>query len=353
MHMAHGAVPRWKISVKETMNMEFRKKCRCLLAACLLFALAAGNAAAGEADLKNCTFGVLPKAVGNEYWAMVGKGARQAGEELGIKVDYNGPTAGSTGGQTQFIDTWIQKGYCSIAVSAADAQAIAPALMRARKAGIRVFTFDADSSPAAREFFLSQAIPSGIAGKLADTMASLTGAKGDFLIITSTLTAPNQSEWIRQIELHIAKNYPDMKIAAILPGYEDNGKSRDAALGYLRANPNTTGIIAVTQSVPGLAEAKKQLGIANLPIIGIGPPTAAKAVLEDGSANGMVMWNPADLGYAAVFIQHAMVTGTLEPGTGNTVQAGRLGKLHFIDDDVILLGEPILFNKDNMAEFGQ
>jgi ABC-type sugar transport system substrate-binding protein len=302
------------------------------------------------ADVKDCVFGVLPKQVGNEYWAAVNKGAQEAGKELGVKVDFNGPTSADTAGQTQFIDSWVQKSYCAISISAADANAVVPALLRAKDAGIKVSAFDADTDPSAREVFLSQAIPSGIAGKLGDLMADLTGKKGNFLVITSTLTAPNQSEWIRLLQEHLAKNYPDMKIASILPGQEDNEKSRDVALGYLRAHPETTGIIAVTQSLPGLAEAKKQLGL-TIPLIGIGPPSCCTAVLADGSANATILWNPIDIGYATVYMQYAQVTDALKLGKGNTIDAGRLGKLTFIADDTILLGEPMVFTKDNMGQF--
>jgi ABC-type sugar transport system substrate-binding protein len=74
-------------------------------------------------------------------------------------------------------------------------------------------------------------------------------------------------------------------------------------------------------------------------------------VLADGSANATILWNPIDIGYATVYMQYAQVTGALKLGKGNTIDAGRLGKLNFIADDTILLGEPMVFTKDNMGQF--
>ncbi|HET6507969.1 MAG TPA: substrate-binding domain-containing protein [Baekduia sp.] len=325
----------------------------CVLAAVLAGGCGSGGGGAANASNggKGCTYGVLPKAVGNQYWAAVGKGAREAAKALDVKVDYNGPTSADAAGQTEFIDSWIQKKYCAISVSANDPNALVPALQRAAHAGIKVSTFDADTAKSARAVFLNQVTFAGVGQTLVDEMVKRAGDQGTFLVVTSTLTAPNQSQWIDEMKKYIAAKYPGVKIGAILPGQEDQAKSRDVALGYLRAHPNTAGIWGMTDAaVSGPAEAKKQLGIKKtMPVIGIGPPSCCKTVLADGSADALVLWNPVDLGYATVYLEKAQAEGKLNRDQG--LPAGRLGTLKYISDDTILLGKPAVFTKSNMDDF--
>jgi hypothetical protein len=63
-----------------------------------------------------------------------------------------------------------------------------------------------------------------------------------------------------------------------------------------------------------------------------------------------VLWNPVDLGYAAVHVMRAVADGKLQPGAGE-VEAGRLGKLQIVNGSEVLLGAPFIYNKDNLADF--
>jgi rhamnose transport system substrate-binding protein len=64
----------------------------------------------------------------------------------------------------------------------------------------------------------------------------------------------------------------------------------------------------------------------------------------------VALWNPVDIGYGAIYISKAQLDGTLKPESG-FVEAGRLGKLKFIAKDVVLLGDPVIFNSSNIDNF--
>jgi dihydrofolate synthase/folylpolyglutamate synthase len=49
-----------------------------------------------------------------------------------------------------------------------------------------------------------------------------------------------------------------------------------------------------------------------------------KPFVNDGCVQSVVLWNPVDLGYAAVYAMRAIVDGELAPGD-TTLEAGRLG----------------------------
>ena len=93
--------------------------------------------------------GLMPKLMGISYFNAAEKGAREAADELGIDLDFDGPAVDSAEEQVKMIDRWIAQGYDMIAVAANDPELIAPALRRAKQAGITVLTWDADANPQA------------------------------------------------------------------------------------------------------------------------------------------------------------------------------------------------------------
>lgn len=297
---------------------------------------------------------VVPKFTSDPYWTAVGEGAAEAGEELGVKVTFNGTVNSDPSAQSDIIDQFIQQQYDAIAVSASDADAIAPALKRAQDGGIKVSTFDSDAAKDAREVFLNQATFDGIAETITDAMVEQAGDSGKFLIVTETLTTPNMVAWIEAMKAYAAEKYPKMKFPAILPGDGDLAKSRQVTLDYLRGNPDTAGVFAMTGiATPGIAEAVEQLGLdGKVAISGIGVPSLIKPYLESGTLKSAVLWNPIDIGYAAVQISVAQLNGGLESAQKDgALEAGRLGKLKFIDTDVLLLGKPLVFTKENVGDY--
>jgi rhamnose transport system substrate-binding protein len=64
----------------------------------------------------------------------------------------------------------------------------------------------------------------------------------------------------------------------------------------------------------------------------------------------VVLWNPVDLGYAAVYVMRAVVDGTFT-SESTTVEAGRLGTLTVVNGSEVLLGAPFIFNAENINDF--
>ena len=103
-----------------------------------------------------CTIGIMPKLVGIDFFNAVEKGALEAGRELGIQVEYDGPTTNDVTKQAAMVETWIARKFDAICTAPNDPEAIAPVLRKARERGIKVITFDADANPTARDYFVNQ-----------------------------------------------------------------------------------------------------------------------------------------------------------------------------------------------------
>ena len=300
---------------------------------------------------KQTTIAMMPKSKGNAYFIAAQKGAEEAAKELNIKLIWDGPTNTDPAKQTEIIETWITRKVDAIAVAVEDKDSLSTALKKAKDKGIKVVTFDADAQTDSRDFFVNQATPEGIGYSLMDNAARVMGNKGEFAIITATLTASNMTMWIEAIKKRQAEKYPDIKLVDIRPCDDQQDKAFQEANTLMNTHKDLKLIMAIcSPAVPGSAEAVKQAKRTDtVKVIGLGLPNQNKPYIKQGVTDCIVLWNTMDLGYLAVYAANGVKTGTLKPGD-TTFEAGRLKTIK-IKGDNVLLGEPFTFTKDNIDKF--
>ena len=294
---------------------------------------------------------MMPKLVGIPYFNASEKGAKEAAQELDVELVYDGPTEAKAALQSQMIEQWIQQQCGAISVAANDPDALAPAMKKAGDAGIKTSAWDADVAKDAREVFVNQATFEAIGYDLVDVMAEQTGGKGEFLVVTGSLTAPNQVAWLKEMRERMKEKYPEMSIASVEPGEEDLQLGIDITKNYLRANPDTAGVFGITSvALPGAAEAVEQEGLeGEVAVTGLSTPNDMKPYLQSGAVEKFVLWSPVDLGYLTVHVANAQLEGNL-PKSG-TFKAGRLGEVKLLAEDEVLLGPPLIFTQENIDEY--
>lgn len=309
---------------------------------------------AAPATGKQITVAMLPKKKGVPYFTSCSEGAMEAAKELGnVELIYDGPTSGDPAEAAKLIDQWTAQGVDVIAVSPNDPAVLGPAMKRARDAGVRVITWDADADPANREFLVNQATPEEIGFALVDAMAKDMGgdgATGDVAIVTATLTAANQNEWMKHMKTRLEK-YPGMKLVATKPSNEDQKLAFSVTQDLIKAYPNLKGVFAISSAAfPGAAEAIKQSGKSGQVYVnGLSTPNDMRTYVNDGVVKSVILWNTKDLGYLTVFAARALVDGELK-SDATTIKAGRLGEKQVVGDNV-MLGGTITFTKENIDEF--
>jgi rhamnose transport system substrate-binding protein len=293
---------------------------------------------------------MMPKAKGDPYFISCKLGADEAAKELGVELLWDGPTDLDPAKQNEVVEAWITRGVDAIAVSVENKAGISTVLRKAREKGIKVITWDADAEKDARDFLINQATPQGIGYTLTDEAARILGGKGDFAIITASLSASNQNEWIKYIKERLAQKYPDIKLVAIQPSEGDRDRAFSETQTLLKVYPNVKLIMAIAApAVPGAAEAVKQSGRADVKVTGLSLPNMCKPYIKAGVADSIVLWNTGDLGYLTVYAANALTKGELKRGD-NKINAGRLGPIEVVDDEV-RLGLPFIFNKENIDRF--
>jgi ABC-type sugar transport system substrate-binding protein len=319
----------------------------------LLFLACTGIAFAGCASQPPHKIGFMPKLVNIPYFNACKRGAEQAAGELHLDLEYNGPSEADVKGQIRILDQWIASGeYVTIAVACADRDPIAPTLDKARARGLSVITYDADTQPDSRQFFVNQADYEEVAEAMADAMAKELEppGTGEVAILTSSVSAPNQHEWATRLKAYVAKKYPEMKLL----GETEHGENRDLGISkakaLIQAHPDLKGIIGLTSvAVPAAAEAVRQEHKkGKIKVTGVSTPRDMRDYLKDGTVRTVILWNPVDLGYLTVYVAD-LVRKNQVPENG-TIQAGRLGKVTVRDREV-LLGKPLVITKANVDGF--
>ena len=296
----------------------------------------------------------VPKLIGIGYFAATTKGILEAAKELGnVDAKTDGPTQANIDQQITFIDNYITSGVDGILFAANDPVAIAPVLKKALAAGINVVGYDANSTPDARQWFVNQAEFNGIAKSLIDNMAKEVGENGAFAIVTSTFTTPNQARWIAEMAAYAAKCHPNLKWLETVEAQEDNNLSFNQATTLInKYGDELKGLFGMTSvATPASAEAVTQAQkCGKIAVVGLATPNAMKPYVEKDCVKSVVLWNPVDLGYAAMMVLRAVADETLKPGA-TSVKAGKLGDLQVVNGSEIRLGPPFTFTKENIGQF--
>jgi rhamnose transport system permease protein len=293
---------------------------------------------------------MMPKAKGDPYFISCRQGAEEAAKELGVELLWDGPTDLDPAKQNEVVEAWITRGVDAIAVSVENKVGISTVLRKAREKGIKVITWDADAEKDARDFFINQATPQGIGYTLTDEAARILNNKGEFAIITASLSAANQNEWIKYIKERLAQKYPGLKLVAIQPSEGDRDRAFAETQTVLKVYPNVKLVMAIAApAVPGAAEAVKQSGRTDVKVTGLSLPNMCKPYVHSGVIDSIVLWKTLDLGYLTVYVSNALANGGLKRGD-KEIAAGRLGKIEVVDDE-IRLGAPFIFNKENIDRF--
>jgi len=251
------------------------------------------TANAGASLSHRLTIAVMPKAKGDPYFVSARAGAEEAAKELGVDLIWDGPTSLDAAKQNELVENWITRQVDAIAVAVENKAGISTVLRKARQHGIKVLTWDADAEPDARDFFVNQATPEGIANTLTAEASRLLNGRGQFAIITGALSAANQNEWIAFIRKRIADRYPGLTLAAIRPSDDDRDKAFAETQTILKVYPQVKLIMAISApAVPGSGEAVRQAARKDVFVIGLSLPSICKPYIHQDVVQTVVLGAP-------------------------------------------------------------
>lgn len=297
---------------------------------------------------------VLPKFIGIPVFAQTNDGAKRAAKELGDSVVYNGPTTPSAQEQVTFINNAAQQGVNAIIVSANDANALAPALKKAAKQGIKTLAFDSDVAVAARSVFISGPSPAVLAQTMVDKIGKQIGYAGEVAFLSTSPTATNQNSWIAATRKILAQaKYSKMKVVTTIYGQENDAVGTTETRALLQKYPKLRGIFSYTSIGGAAARVLESEGkCKQVVLFSLAAPSALKAGLQSGCIKEGMIWSFYDLGYIGVYAARALLDGKLTGKPGETFLAGKSGKQTVSKDGVVYLKVATIITKANVVALG-
>ena len=151
----------------------------------------------------------------------------------------------------------------------------------------------------------------------------------------------------------LASDHPDIELVETVYGDDDDQTSFDKTAALLQTYPELKGIISPT--TVGISAAARYLSTSEykgkVALTGLGTPNQMREYVEDGTVTAFALWNPADLGYLAAFAAQALITGEITGEEGDSFEAGKLGSFEVGADATVLLGDPYVFDAENIGDF--
>jgi ribose transport system substrate-binding protein len=265
------------------MNMRTHKSIRFGIKASLCFLFLAGLAAPVFAQKKLNAVAVTVGDLGNPFFVQIAHGAQDAAKKINPSVKFSAESSNyDVNNQTNQMDNFISSGVNLILLNAADSKGIAPAVMRAKAAGITVVAVDV-----AAEGGLDATVTSNNkqAGELdGKYVADRLKGKGQVVIVNG----PPVSAVTDRVAgfLEVIKKYPDIKIVS---QDQNAGGSRDGGLrvmtDLLTAFPKIDAVFAINDPTAiGCDLAAKQAQRKDFFIVGVdGAPDVVPSLKDPNS----------------------------------------------------------------------
>ena len=317
-----------------------------VLALCML--LASVGAIAEDAY----TIVVMPKQVGIPYFEAARGGVDAAGETLGVNAVFNGPNVADAAQQVSMIQDLISQGVDAIAISANDAAALTPVLTQAKEAGIVVLDWDSPADPSVVQLSVKEIDYEQFAQYNWDEMVKHMGTdEGEYVILTSTLTAGSCNAWIEYGLAYAAEKYPNLTLVCDpVCTNESVDEAYSKTLDLLTTYPDLKGIIGFSSPAPiGAGQAVSEMGVqASTVVVGTCMPNDANSLLKEGAIDAGLLWDPANLGYLTVGLAKYILDGNVV--ADGEVEIEGYGKVNITGHDVIM-GAPLVFTAETVDNY--
>ncbi len=251
---------------------------------------------------KQRIIGVIPKAVGDLFFAAVHAGVRRAAREFGVEIVWNGPKDETDHGrQIQIVDSMVVQRVAAIAISATDERALRAPVERAIAAGIPVTVFD--SGVEAEGYVTFVATDNYGAGcDAARRIAALVGKKGRVGMVMHKPGGTSTMLREEGFQKTMAAEFPEVVIAARQYGMADRAKARGVAENILTGNPDIGALFASSEaSSLGAIQALHSRGLnGKIRLITFDTSQAHVEALTAGTIDVMMVQDSARIGYEAV-----------------------------------------------------
>ena len=280
-------------------------------------------------------------------------GLKKAGVDFGVNVSQQAPASADEAQQVRLIEDAINQGNNAILVVPNDAKSIEPAFARAQAQKIVTVTHESPNQVNA-DYDIEMIDNKAFGERAMEEMVKAMGStEGEYVVYVGSLTVPAHNIWADAAIALAKQKYPGLKMVADrFPVSEDQNLARQTSLDVITAHPNIKAFLTFgSQGGPGAAQAVREKGlIGKITVIGTTSPSQASQYLKDGSFSTSILWDPAEAGYAMVYMAKLALDGK-RGMIGPSLDIPTLGKPLKVTGNTLVYDRPMVLTKDNVDNF--
>lgn len=246
--------------------------------------------------------GVVPKSVSHEFWTVVHAGAMEAGEEAGVRIEWQGPSSETEfSRQIEIVEAMINSRVDGLVLAPTEATALVSVVQRATREGIPVVIFDSGINT---EDYVSMVASNNYeAGvQAAHTLADLLRRSGKIAMVKNVPGAASTMEREAGFEETLAARYPRIEVVDYKYCQSDRALALAASENMLTAHPDLNGMFASAEpATVGAATALRNRNAAEqVKLVGFDWTDTLKGDFRDGVIRALVVQDPYEIGRMAV-----------------------------------------------------
>lgn len=222
-------------------------------------------------------------------------------------------TAVST--QVTQIEDLIAKGVDALIVNPMDANAVVPALQKAKDAGIPVVLVDSTIAEGNEDLYITYVGTDNFnASKIgAEKLTEVLGNQGKVVIVRG---ANGNSVGDARVEGFKAGLGDGIEIVGEQPGDWSNDIAKQVTENMLQANPEVDGLFTASDvMLDGILQAMEDAGRTEIQIMSFDGSDDGKALIEEGLVLGTMAQFPDVMGKTAVDTLLGVLDGTTDPAS--------------------------------------
>lgn len=251
---------------------------------------------------------LVMKTLSNPFFVDMEAGAKQAAEELGVKLIVQAAERETdTARQMEIVENLIIQKVDALCLVPSGSQELAPAIKKANDANIPVLIVDTKMDPEAMKNVGATALTfigsdNYLGGSIAaDSLAKALGEKGKVAVLEGI--SGHETAYARDAGFKetLAKKYPGMEIVASQPANWERAQGMDVFTNMLEAHPDIQGLFTANDMMAlGAIQAIKSAKRDDIVVVGFDAVDDAKAAIQAGEMLGSIAQYPSAMGYAAV-----------------------------------------------------
>jgi ribose transport system substrate-binding protein len=250
---------------------------------------------------------------GTAYWKGVYKGFKAAGDQLGVRTEFEGCDEYDANAQLKVFEQIVAKKPKGIALSPITPEIFKEPIDKAIEAGIKVTTFASDSPDSKRLTLITT--DDITLGKLAaDYIAQRIGEHGEIGI----MERPNQTNHVKRVKAfmdRLEEKYPDMKVVSRVTADGDETKAARAAVSMIKVHPNLA-IIYCVAGIEGMGagEGVKESG-KPVKVFCYDVDPQIIDLIKDGTIFAAFQPNTVNMGYWSMMCLYTAANNLVDPAT--------------------------------------